>query len=67
MTNQQIANHAKEIAWAVGNSILDSEDELLGNLQLSQLLKIREIVELETFEYLQQLNENGRLQLQTRN
>ena len=67
MTNQQIANHAKEIAWAVGNSILDSEDELLGNLLLSQLSKIREIVELETFEYLQQLNENGRLQLQTRN
>lgn len=67
MTNQQIANHAKEIAWTVCNSILDNEDGLLGNLLLSQLLKIREIVELETFEYLQQLNENENGRLQTRN
>lgn len=55
--------HAKELAWTISNAILDSKDDELKNLYLSQLLKIRDIIEEETNEYLNQQIENGKLQI----
>ena len=45
---QKIKKLAKEIAWAVGNAIVDSGDERLKTIDLGQLMVIRDIVESET-------------------
>ena len=39
---------AREIAWTVGNAIIDSGDEELGKMTLNNVLKIRDITEQET-------------------
>lgn len=39
---------AKEIAWTVGNAIVDSGDERLKSIDLGQLMTIRNIIETET-------------------
>jgi hypothetical protein len=45
---QKINKLAKEIAWTVGNAIVDSGDERLKTIDLGQLMVIRDIVESET-------------------
>lgn len=45
---QKINKLAKEIAWTVGNAIVDSGDERLKSIDLGQLMIIRDIVEAET-------------------
>ena len=45
---QKINKLAKEIAWTVGNAIVDSGDERLKTIDLGQLMVIRDIVEVET-------------------
>ena len=45
---QKIKKLAKEIAWTVGNAIVDSGDERLKSIDLGQLMIIRDIVEAET-------------------
>ena len=45
---QKIKKLAKEIAWTVGNAIVDSGDERLKSIDLGQLMIIRDIVETET-------------------
>jgi hypothetical protein len=45
---QKISKLAKEIAWTVGNAIVDSGDERLKSIDLGQLMIIRDIVETET-------------------
>lgn len=55
--------HAIELAWVITNAILDSNDEELKNLYISQLIKIRDIALKEIEEYLNQQVENGRLQI----
>ena len=45
---QKINKLAKEIAWTVGNTIVDSGDERLKSIDLGQLMVIRNIVESET-------------------
>ncbi len=45
---QKINKLAKEIAWTVGNAIVDSGDERLKTIDLGQLMVIRNIVESET-------------------
>lgn len=43
-----ITKLAKEIAWTVGNAIVDSGDERLKSIDLGQLMTIRNIIETET-------------------
>jgi len=45
---QKVNKLAKEIAWTVGNAIVDSGDERLKAIDLGQLMTIRDIVETET-------------------
>jgi hypothetical protein len=45
---QKISKLAKEIAWTVGNAIVDSGEERLRTINLGQLMIIRDIVEEET-------------------
>ena len=45
---QKINKLAKEIAWTVGNAIVDSGDERLKSIDLGQLMTIRNIIETET-------------------
>lgn len=45
---QKINKLAKEIAWTVGNAIVDSGDERLKSIDLGQLMIIRDIIESET-------------------
>ena len=45
---QKVNKLAKEIAWTVGNAIVDSGDERLKSIDLGQLMIIRDIVEAET-------------------
>ena len=45
---QKIKKLAKEIAWTVGNAIVDSGDERLKSIDLGQLMTIRNIIETET-------------------
>lgn len=45
---QKINKLAKELAWTVGNAIVDSGDERLRSIDLGQLMVIRDIVEAET-------------------
>ena len=45
---QKVNKLAKEIAWTVGNAIVDSGDERLKAIDLGQLMIIRDIVETET-------------------
>ena len=45
---QVITKLAKEIAWTVGNAIVDSGDERLKSIDLGQLMTIRNIIETET-------------------
>lgn len=45
---QKIDKLAKEIAWTVGNAIVDSGDERLKSIDLGQLMIIRDIIESET-------------------
>ena len=45
---QKINKLAKEIAWTVGNAIVDSGDERLKSIDLGQLMIIRDSVEAET-------------------
>ena len=57
---QTINRVSKEIAWTISNAILDNEMEELGNLTLSQLLKIRDIIESETISLLSDMVENNK-------
>jgi len=57
--NEKAKHHAKEIAWIVSNSIIDNGDKELGDIKLSVLLKIRDIVENETYSYLKDVNINN--------
>ena len=59
--------HAWEMAWTVSHAIMDSGDKELTSLSLSQLTKIRDIMENEVYEYLTQQIQNGKLQLQKGN
>jgi hypothetical protein len=45
---QKINKLAKEIAWTVGNAIVDNGDERLKSIDLGQLMIIRDIIETET-------------------
>ena len=45
---QRVNKLAKEIAWTVGNAIVDSGDERLKAIDLGQLMIIRDIIEAET-------------------
>lgn len=45
---QKINKLAREIAWTVGNAIVDSGDERLKSIDLGQLMTIRNIIEAET-------------------
>ena len=45
---QKINKLAKEIAWTVGNAIVDSDSERLKSIDLGQLMIIRDIIETET-------------------
>jgi hypothetical protein len=45
---QKINKLAREIAWMVGNAIVDSCDERLKSIDLGQLMTIRNIIETET-------------------
>lgn len=45
---QKIKKLTKEIAWTVGNAIVDSGDERLKSIDLGQLMIIRDIIETET-------------------
>jgi hypothetical protein len=45
---QKINKLAREIAWTVGNAIVDSGEERLRTINLGQLMIIRDIVEAET-------------------
>lgn len=44
---QKINKLSRELAWVIGNAIIDSRDEELSKLQLGALIKIREIIETE--------------------
>ena len=48
---------AQEIAWAVSNAMIDSDDKEIGNITLSCLVKVRDIVEIEVMEQLKELLE----------
>lgn len=39
---------SRELAWTIGNAIIDSRDKELGTLSLSILVKIRDIIEKES-------------------
>lgn len=45
---RKINKLAREIAWTVGNAIVDSGDERLKSIDLGQLMIIRDIIEMET-------------------
>lgn len=45
---EKIRKIARELAWVVGNAIIDSRDKELGAIPLSALVKIRDIVDNET-------------------
>lgn len=45
---QKINKLAKEIAWTVGNAVVDSGNDRLKAIDLGQLMIIRDIVESET-------------------
>jgi len=45
---QKIKKLAKEIAWTVGNAIVDNGDDRLKSIDLGQLMIIRDIIETET-------------------
>ena len=45
---QVITKLAKEIAWTVGNAIVDNGDDRLKSIDLGQLMIIRDIIETET-------------------
>lgn len=56
---QVITKLAKEIAWSVGNAIVDSDSERLKSIDLGQLALIREIVELETYSVINTMIEKN--------
>jgi len=56
---QVITKLAKEIAWSVGNAIVDSDSERLKSIDLGQLMIIREIVELETYSVINTMIEKN--------
>ena len=58
-----IQNHAWAIAEAVEASIIDGECDVLSKLTIAELRVIKDIVENETYEYLNQLKEDGKLQI----
>ena len=45
---EKIRKIARELAWVVGNAIIDSRDKELGAIPLNALVKIRDIVDSET-------------------
>ncbi len=45
---QKINKLAREIAWTVGNAIVDNGDDRLKSIDLGQLMIIRDIIEAET-------------------
>jgi len=57
---QKINKLAKEIAWTVGNAIVDSVDERLKSIDLGQLMTIRDIVEAETKAVINDMIEKNR-------
>lgn len=57
---QKINKLAKEIAWTVGNAIVDSGDERLKSIDLGQLMTIRDIVEAETKAVINDMIERNR-------
>lgn len=54
-----ITKLAKEIAWSVGNAIIESDSERLKSIDLGQLMIIREIVELETYSVINTMIEKN--------
>ena len=54
-----ITKLAKEIAWSVGNAIVESDSERLKSIDLGQLALIREIVELETYSVINTMIEKN--------
>ena len=56
---QVITKLAKEIAWSVGNAIIESDSERLKSIDLGQLMIIREIVELETYSVINTMIEKN--------
>lgn len=57
---QTIGKIARELAWVVGNAIIDSRDGELGSMPLTSLIKIREIVEHETSSLLKDMTEKSK-------
>ena len=57
---QKVNKLAKEIAWTVGNAIVDSVDERLKSIDLGQLMTIRDIVEAETKAVINDMIEKNR-------
>lgn len=48
MDANTIGKLSKEIAWVTTNAIIDSSDEDIGKLEIRALVKIRDIIEMET-------------------
>lgn len=57
---QKINKLAKEIAWSVGNAIVESDSERLKSIDLGQLMIIREIVELEVYSVINTMIEKNK-------
>ena len=56
---QVITKLAREIAWSVGNAIVESDSERLKSIDLGQLAIIREIVELEAYSVINSMIEKN--------
>jgi hypothetical protein len=56
---QVITKLAREIAWSVGNAIVDSDSERLKSIDLGQSAIIREIVELEAYSVINSMLEKN--------
>lgn len=51
---------AKELAWTVGNAVLDSGNDELVQMTLSQLISIRCIIEEETNQLLKDMMDKNK-------
>lgn len=61
MQNQKVTTGdiARELAWTVTNVLLDCVDSEMGDITLSQLSKIRDIIEEETSSLLDDIVDNN--------
>lgn len=52
-----ISRYSNEVAWAITNAMIDSEDDEIGTITLSCLVKIRRLIEIEVAEQLKEILE----------